>query len=476
MCMISIILLTILAACGGEDVEGNKGSDDKVTLHVMDWSDSVKDIRDEFHEEFMDKYPNIEIEYTMLTADQFKNTILTSIQSGEAPDLFPIPNGMELSTVVEDGWYQPIDPYIDDDFKDIFVEGALQKTIIDDELYAVPEAKEMPDGLVFYNKELFEKAGLDPENPPETYSEFREAAEKITKESDGDAYGMIEGGQQTIRWQQIVRNWASLAGSGINKSSPINMATGEPGYDDESVKGVYDLINSLVDDGSFHPKTMSIGAPEARDIFAQGKAGFLVQGAWSIGVWKDENPDLDFGVMAPPVPDDSGRKGSLPIKNPKPWLGVSKNSEHPEEAALYLEELYEGDYFQKARAKKGDSFSVVKGIDDKYIEIDELLDFKDIVDEKGAVVPDPIVGNPETAAVFEEYNDVSPNFGDIMGSLVSGDLDDADEALEEYSNDVDEALSKAIEKAKDKGYDVSHSDFEFPNWDLMEDYTLEDYE
>src|SRR5699024_1070154 len=300
--------------------------------------------------------------------------------------------------------------------------------------------------------------------------------EKITKESDGDAYGMIEGGQQTIRWQQIVRNWASLAGSGINKSSPINMATGEPGYDDESVKGVYDLINSLVDDGSFHPKTMSIGAPEARDIFAQGKAGFLVQGAWSIGVWKDENPDLDFGVMAPPVPDDSGRKGSLPIKNPKPWLGVSKNSEHPEEAALYLEELYEGDYFQKARAKKGDSFSVVKGIDDKYIEIDELLDFKDIVDEKGAVVPDPIVGNPETAAVFEEYNDVSPNFGDIMGSLVSGDLDDADEALEEYSNDVDEALSKAIEKAKDKGYDVSHSDFEFPNWDLMEDYTLEDYE
>src|SRR5699024_3164820 len=188
MCMISIILLTILAACGGEDVEGNKGSDDKVTLHVMDWSDSVKDIRDEFHEEFMDKYPNIEIEYTMLTADQFKNTILTSIQSVEATDLFPITNGMELSTVVEDGWYQPIDPYIDDDFKDIFVEGALQKTIIDDELYAVPEAKEMPDRLVFYNKELFEKAGLDPENPPETYSEFREAAEKITKESDGDAY------------------------------------------------------------------------------------------------------------------------------------------------------------------------------------------------------------------------------------------------------------------------------------------------
>ncbi|CQR47232.1 Cyclodextrin-binding protein precursor [Paraliobacillus sp. PM-2] len=468
-----IFVLLVITACGGDKDETD--SDGKVTLKISDWSDSVKDIREEFHKKFMEKHPNIEIEYTQLTADQFKNTILTSIQSGEAPDLFPVPNGMELSTVVEDGWYQSIDPYIGDDFKDLFVDGALRKTTIDGKLYAVPEAKEMPDGLVFYNKELFEKVGLDPENPPKTYAEFREAAKKITEEGNGDFYGMIEGGKQTIRWQQIVRNWASLAGSGINKTSPINMATGEPGYDAEPVTGVYNLIDSLVDDGSFHPKTMSISAPEARDLFAQGQAGFLVQGAWSIGVWKNENPDLDFGVMSPPLPE-SGRKGSLPIKNPKPWLGIYSNSEHPEEAALYLEELYGGDYFQKARAKKGDSFSVVKGIDEEYIEIQELLDFKAIVDEYGALVPDPIVRNPDTSAVFAEYNDVFPNFGDIMGSLVSGSIEDAEKSLEDYSNKIDDALSEAIKKAQDKGNDVSKSDFEFTNWNLMEDYTIEEYD
>lgn len=465
-----VFLISVLVACGDKT-----DSDEKVTLKVTDWSDSVQDIREEFHEQFMEDHPDIEIEYTMLDADQFKNTILTSIQSGEAPDLFPIPNGMELSTVVEDGWYQPIDPYVDDDFEDIFIDGALRKTKVDGELYAVPEAQEMPDGLVFYNKDLFEEVGLDPEDPPETYAEYREAAKKITEAGDGDFYGMIEGGKQELRWQQIVRNWSSLAGSGINKNSPLNLATGEAGYSDEPVEGVYDLIGDLVEDGSFHPKTMSISPPEARDLFAQGQAGFLVQGAWSIGVWKEDDPDFNFGVMAPPVPE-SGREGSLPVKDPKPWLGIYSESEHPEEAALYLEELYDGGYFQEARAEMGDSFSVVEGIDEENIEIDELLEFKEVVEEYGAIVPDPIIRNPETATVMSEYNDVTPNFGDIMGSLVSESIKDADESLVEYSEEVDKAMAEAIKKAQDDGKDVSESDFKFDNWDLMEDFTEEDYD
>ena len=38
----------------------------------------------------------------MLTVDQFKNTIVTMIKSGEGPDLFPIPVGLTLNTAVEE--------------------------------------------------------------------------------------------------------------------------------------------------------------------------------------------------------------------------------------------------------------------------------------------------------------------------------------------------------------------------------------
>src|SRR5699024_10014286 len=91
-------------------------------------------------------------------------------------------------------------------------------------------------------------------------------------------------------------------------------------------------------------------------------------------------------------------------------------------------------------------------------------------------VPDPIIRNPETATVMSEYNDVTPNFGDIMGSLVSESIKDADESLVEYSEEVDKAMAEAIKKAQDDGKDVSESDFKFDNWDLMEDFTEEDYD
>ncbi|NGP45370.1 sugar ABC transporter substrate-binding protein [Bacillaceae bacterium SIJ1] len=474
------LVALLLSACGANNNDNaaseNEDADGTITLQVMDWSDSVKTIREEFHNQFMEKYPNIKIEYTQLTVDQFKNTILTAVKSGEAPDLFPVPSGMKLETLVTDGWFQPIDPLIDQEFKDMFVEGTFTEgiTMNEGQIYAIPEAQTMPHSLVFYNKTLFEEAGLDPENPPETYSEFREAAQKITDAGAGQYYGMIEGGKQNNRWLTTAKEWASMAGAGLNSSSPVNLATGSTDYATEPVNGVFELFENLRDDGSLHPKTMSISAPEARALFGQGQAGFMVQGAWSIGVWNKENPDLDFGVMAPPVPD-SGRKGSIPIVSSAPWMGIYAGSDHPEEAALYLEELYGGDYFQAERVSSGDSFSTVKGINEEFVTDENLKDYYDIVQEVGSRIPDPVIRNPETVAVFNEYNDVHPDLGGLLGGVVSKAVDNPEQMLKTYSEQVGVAWTKAIEAAQEKGADIEETDFVFPNWDPLEDYTEEDY-
>lgn len=479
--VIACCLMIGLYGCGSSESSGDnnegKEKDGKVVLRIMDWSDSVKDIREEFHKQFMEKYPDIQIEYTQLTIDQYKNTILTAVKSGEAPDLFPVPSGMKLAPLVEEGWFQPLDPYIDDDFKNIFEDGTFQNgiTMIDDQIYSIPEAAPMPSSLVFYNKKLFEEAGLDPESPPKTYSELKEYAKKITEAGNGQYYGFIEGGKQSARWLETIRGWASLAGAGLNGNSPINLATNEPTYDSEEVLGIFDLFSDMSNDGSFHPKTMSISAPEARALFGQGQAAFLVQGAWCIGVWNTDNPDLEYGVMAPPTPD-SGRKGSIPIPSVGAWIGLSKDSKHPEEAALYLKEYYGGDYFQKARVEQGDAFSVVKDINEKYANVEQLSQYYEIVQEYGRTVPDPIVRNPDTANVFVEYKDVNPSIGELLGGVIAGAIKDPKSGLTKYSNDVDAAWDHAIKAAQNKEIDVDSSDFIFENWDPMENYTSRDYE
>src|SRR5690606_4313866 len=123
------------------------------------------------------KYPEVtEIEYTTLTQDQFRDTILAAIRTNEAPDIFMVPLGYKLPTLVEDGWYQPLSPYVDEDFFENFVDGMLVEgvNVIDGQVYAIPDYQPQVSTLVFYNKDLFRKAGLDPEKPPTTYEEFRE--------------------------------------------------------------------------------------------------------------------------------------------------------------------------------------------------------------------------------------------------------------------------------------------------------------
>ncbi|MFD1773348.1 ABC transporter substrate-binding protein [Paenibacillus rhizophilus] len=456
----------------------NPGStaDSPITLRVMDWSDSVKTIREEFHKQFMAKYPNIKIEYTQLTVDQFKNTILTAIQSGRAPDLFPIPSNVKLATAVAEGWFQPLNPYLGEDFLNQFADGTFQNgiTSFDGQLYAIPETASLPSSLVFYNKTLLKEAGYDDKNLPRTYTEFRAAAKKITENGKGKYYGIVEGGKQTGRWLMIVRDWSSLAGAGLNSTSPINLADGRTTYNSEPVTGVYSLFKGLADDKSFHPQTMSISAPEARALFGQGQAGFIVQGAWSIGVWNKDNPNLDYGVMAPPVPD-TGRKGSIELAGSLPWMGISADSKNPEAAALYLKELYTGDYFQKARVSSGDAFSLIKGINEQYATVPQLKAYYELAHEYGRTVPNPAIRNPKSPGVFEYYKDVHPDLGELLAGTVAGAVTDYTGQLGNYSEQVGKAWTTAIDNAKKAGVQVDEDDFVFPNWKPMADYTPEDY-
>lgn len=104
-------------------------SDEQITLKVIDWSDSTKARREEFHKKFMEENPNITIEYTVLTADQFKETVVSAIKAGNAPDLFPIPSGMKLSTVLDENWFMPLNDYVTEDFLNSFADGALNEGI-----------------------------------------------------------------------------------------------------------------------------------------------------------------------------------------------------------------------------------------------------------------------------------------------------------------------------------------------------------
>lgn len=448
---------------------------EEIVLQIVDTSDSTKVRREEYNQKFMEENPGVVIQYTTLPGDQYKTTITSAIKGGSAPDLFALPSGFKLSTVIEEEWYQPMNQYLEDGFLDNFADGALNEgiTTLNDDVYVLPEAANIVNSLMFYNKSVFEDAGLDPENPPKTWSEFIEASKIITEAGNGKYFPIIEGGKQANRLEIAIRALSSLEGSKSNDIGIISLVDGKNTLNSDAMVSAFDFLDTLVKNNAFHPDTVNFSAPEARAMFAQGQAAFIIQGSWCISTWNQDNPDLDFGVMALPVPDD-GAKGGLPYIGAQPWMGISATTKHPEMAAKYLQGLFEEDY-QSKLVQDGGFVSAIKGINETYMTNQAMLDYYTLSQEAGKLAPDPIVGNPDASMVYSEVKDISPNLGQIVQGVISGSLPEYKAALDQLATESQEDWERAIEKVNADGLEVSKDDFEFKNWNPLEDYTAEDY-
>src|SRR5690625_4816599 len=114
--------------------------------------------------------------------------------SDEAPAIVQV---FEIGTkyMSESGFITPMQEFIDDEDFDTsnLEENILSYYEIDGDLYSMPF--NTSNAVMFYNKDMFERAGLDPEDPPSSYTEMTEAAQKIKDEED--AYGFT---MATIGW------------------------------------------------------------------------------------------------------------------------------------------------------------------------------------------------------------------------------------------------------------------------------------
>lgn len=445
-----------------------------VTLRIVDWSDSTKARRMAYNNRFMEEHPNVKVEYTTLTADQFKETVVSAIKAGNAPDLFPLPTGMKLSSAVSEGWYLPMSDYLGDGFLETFTEGSLNEgiTSLNGNVYLLPESANIVNTLMFYNKTVLRKAGIQEDDLPRTWSQFLQTCCQVTKAGKGRFYGIIESGAQPNRMELALRSFASLDGARCGDIAQILLTDGKNTMDSPGMRHAFEFYDSLVREGAFHPDSTLLKAPEARALFAQDQAAFIIQGAWCISTWRSENPNLDFGVMALPVPD-SGQKGRLPYLGAQPWIGISAGCAHPDVAAAYLEGLYSVDY-QAGLVEDGGFVSAVKEVNETYMTDPAMKQYYELHKQQAALAPDPIAGNPETAQVYSRVTAVTPGLGEIAQGVLAESVDYGKE-LAELSRKTQKEWEDAIREAAGQGIPVSIGDFEFGNWNPLEPYTMDLY-
>ena len=159
-------------------------------------------------------------------------------------------------------------------------------------LYGVPLYADV--SALFYNKDLFEKAGLDPNKPPTSLAELRDYADKITA-LGGDIKGYFLPG--------------SCAGCNIFTVGPLLWASGvkieAAGPGDEplvgdNLKPVLEWLRSMAKSGDVHEDARSENGETFGKRFGVGNIGMMGTGNFNITLARDANPDMKFGISLLP--------------------------------------------------------------------------------------------------------------------------------------------------------------------------------
>lgn len=337
-----------LAGCNNPST-GSSDPSQMTTIVVWDRAGAHAKARQEFFgtwNEGEGASLGIKVQYEPQATDKYEEIVRVGFQTKRAPDIFHSPSS-QLGAFVAAGWIQPLPDLVDQ----AVLDKAAKYHRPDGELvwggvpYAVPTTA-FTNRLAI-NTDLFDKAGLDPEAPPTTFDEVRQAAAKITKIGNGDAFGMIIPVKATG-----FRMWSMdiliMAGDPeVSQFGLFNAAAQK--YESTKYAPILELYRALITDQTAYPGAGTLAADIATNAFGKGEAGMYVTSSSIVSGLADLGSKVNATAVPLPVADGQQLVRS-PMNAGYPYA-ISSTTENAEKAAKVFEVMV-GDGIQEALAAK----------------------------------------------------------------------------------------------------------------------------
>jgi len=246
---------------------------------------------DEYNETNTD---SIYVKMSVMPWGDYKTKLPISLKSGKGPDV-GIVTIENVGSYKTRGLILPLTDLVDQmelDGSD-FMEKVWSKSVIDGENYAIP-LDVHPTATLFWNKDMFEAAGLDPEAPPTNREEFLDIAQRLTNDFNGNGRNDQWGSMIPVSWPNYFI-WFSLIHSngGTIFNDDLTKATYGNKEGVEAFQFMYDLIYK------YKVSPTNVGADDDVDAFKRGKLAMEINGIWMLSNFKDVK-DLNFGAVVLP--------------------------------------------------------------------------------------------------------------------------------------------------------------------------------
>lgn len=340
------------AATGGTGAGGAEGVDDGSTLTL--WTRAPLEKQANLLVDAYNASHENQVELTIVPNDDYVAKVGAAAGSGGLPDLFAA-DIVYVPNWVEQGLFQDVTDRIDQlDFADEINQGHLEAGTFEDAEYVLPFVLDV--SVLFYNKDLYEQAGLDPEAPPTSLEEFAEQAKAVDALGggvDGTFFGGNCGGCLVFTWFPSV--WAAdedVLGAGGTESLLAS----------DTAQEVYAVYKDLVDSDAVGAGTRDETGATWVAPFQEGKVGVMPYPATLLST-ADET--VDVGVA--PIPGPGGG-GSTFVGGD--GIGISKDSEKTDQAWNFLSWLMSEDAQVEVLAKNGDVVSRADLTDNEFSSAD----------------------------------------------------------------------------------------------------------
>lgn len=293
--ILALVLVTALtAACSSSpDAEEDGGGARHVQLQVSGEPEETA-VYTAMAEQFMKANDGVHVEVVEVPEkDEHLARLATSFAGGNPPDVFLV-NFREYSQFVVRDAIEPVEDHLEDVDLGAYYDPPLEAFTYDGKLQCFPQ--NISSLVVYYNRALFDEAGLKRPKAGWSWEEFRDTAAALT---GGDVRGA--GIEPTII---RLAPFAWSAGGEI-VDDPANPTRLD--LDNEGARRALELFLSMVDDG-LTPTQEEVAAQDLETRFTTGKLGMLLSSRREVPPFR-EVQGLDFDVA--PLPVDREPAGIL---------------------------------------------------------------------------------------------------------------------------------------------------------------------
>jgi multiple sugar transport system substrate-binding protein len=302
---IAVALSLTLAACGAAEPAEPEGP---VTLTLSGWgfetTPEFQILADGFH----DANPNVTVELVEYDAAEYNTLLTADLGAGSGPDIIT-QKEVKFVPVFVDG--EQLLDVSDVELPDGL--GGVESYQVDGVQYAVPYRQD--SWVLFYNKDLFDAAGVDYPDGSWTWDDYDAAAEALTT---ADHFGTYE-----HRWQSTTQGFANAQWDG-------DIFSGDYSY----LEDLYE--RRLAREAAGHQidfATSSANSPTYPGEFGTQHAAMLPMGTWYVATLiaqqtSGEADDFNWGFA--PIPQRSDSTTDNPVTFGDP-TGFGINAAIPEE-------------------------------------------------------------------------------------------------------------------------------------------------